>query len=127
MAKNPAPAPSRGILSDRGLLAGIAGLFGNTPDSSASAPAIIEDAPMDDQFENRKSLHFCNKCGWCDELSTTMRKSIRLDNAGVPETVYSFLDTETPVDCPRCSKKSVYPMCHATTTKAVIYLLRAFQ
>jgi hypothetical protein len=112
----------------RRLLAGIAGLFGNTPDSSVATPVVIEkDKPMDEQFENRNGLHFCSSCGWCNDIPTTFRKRTITDDNGKPKTVYTFLDVDNPVNCPRCAKKSVYPVCQATTTKAVIYLLKALQ
>lgn len=112
----------------RRLLAGIAGLFGNTPDSSDVTPAVIEkDKPMDEQFENRNGLHFCSACGWCNDIPTTFRKSTRIDDNGKTKTVYTFLDVDNPVACPRCAKNALYPLCQATTTKAVIYLLKALQ
>ena len=112
----------------RRLLTGIAELFGDKPDSSDVMPAVIEkDTPMDEQFENRNGLHFCSACGWCNDIPTTIRKSIRIGDNGKPKTVYTFLDVDTPVACPRCAKNALYPLCQATTTKAVIYLLKALQ
>ena len=98
---------------------------GKTPENPL--PEEPQEPTMTDQFENKNGLHFCSSCGWCDDIPTTFRKSTRIDDTGKSETVYSFLDVDNPVDCPRCAKKSVYPVCKATTTKAVIYLLKALQ
>jgi hypothetical protein len=111
----------------RNLLAGLIGVFKDTPITTEPEVTEIEVPQLKDQFENRNGLHFCSSCGWCDDIPTTFRKSTRIDDTGKSETVYSFLDVDNPVDCPRCAKKSVYPVCKATTTKAVIYLLKALQ
>jgi hypothetical protein len=111
----------------RNLLTGLVGVFKDTQPTKESKITEIEVPRLKDQFENRNGLHFCNSCGWCDDIPTTFRKSIRIDDTGKSKTVYNFLDVDNPVDCPRCAKKSVYPVCQATTTKAVIYLLKALQ
>lgn len=110
------------------LVTGIAELFVNKPDNSQTTAEVTSlSGKLEDIFENRSALHFCNKCGWCDTMPTTMRKITRPDDNGVPEVTYMFLDTDTPVDCTRCAKKSVYPMCNGTSLKAVVYLLKALQ
>jgi hypothetical protein len=111
----------------RKLLAGLVGVFKDTPTITEPEVLEIKVPPMTEQFENRNGLHFCNSCGWCDDIPTTFRKRTITDDDGKTKTVYNFLDVDNPVDCPNCAKKSVYPVCQATTTKAVIYLLKALQ
>ena len=68
-----------------------------------------------------KLTHFCEKCGWIDDIEVAARLVEGSKNSFIP------LETDITPKCPKCGLRHVYALNMKNAPKALAYLLRALR
>lgn len=83
---------------------------------------------MKKEFVTRKATHFCYRCGWIDDIESTMEKRTFTDReTGEQQVDYYHIKTDKNPECPDCKKRSVLPMTMANSVHAITYIMKALR
>ena len=66
-----------------------------------------------------KLTHFCQSCGWIDDIEVTARET--------ENKMYVPVETDKTPECPECQKRTVYALNMKNAPRAIGYLLRALR
>lgn len=93
------------------------------------APKVPKSKPLEYPMTTlvpRVSTFFCDKCGWCDDITTQVEEKKTKSSTGKIETSYYHPSIE-PISCPQCSMVSARPLVQGNHHFAIKYLLKSFQ